>query len=81
VIDIAYGMEGDRVRWVRIRNVPAYVAAVGIEIEVPGFGPLTVDVSYGGNFYAIIEPQGAYTGLDDLGASQHGRALRHGASD
>ncbi len=70
VIDIAYGMEGDRVRWVRIRNVPAYVAAHGIEIEVPGFGPLRIDVSYGGNYYAIIEPQGPYTGLDDLGASR-----------
>lgn len=70
VIDIAYGMEGDRVRWVRIRNVPAYVAATGIAIEVPGFGPLSVDVSYGGNYYAIIEPQGPYTGLDDLGASR-----------
>jgi len=70
IIDIAYGLEGDRVRWVRIRNVPAYVAATGIRIEVPGFGPLSVDVSYGGNYYAIIEPQGPYTGLDDLGASR-----------
>ncbi|WP_084578887.1 4-hydroxyproline epimerase [Sphingomonas azotifigens] len=70
VIDIAYGMGGDRVRWVRIRNVPAYVAARGIEVEVPGFGPLRIDVSYGGNYYAIIEPQGPYTGLDDLGASR-----------
>ncbi|WP_019368155.1 4-hydroxyproline epimerase [Sphingomonas sp. ATCC 31555] len=69
-IDIAYGAEGDRVRWVRIRNVPAYVAARGIEVEVPGFGPLRIDVSYGGNYYAIIEPQGPYTGLDDLGASR-----------
>ncbi|WP_313540214.1 4-hydroxyproline epimerase [Sphingomonas sp.] len=70
VIDIAYEMTDDRVRWVRIRNVPAYVAARGIEIEVPGFGPLRIDVSYGGNYYAIIEPQGPYTGLDDLGASR-----------
>ncbi|MDG5493448.1 4-hydroxyproline epimerase [Niveispirillum sp. BGYR6] len=70
IIDIEYGQEGDRVRWVRIRNVAAYVAATGIEIEVPGFGPLRVDVSYGGNFYAIVEPQGPYTGLDDLGASR-----------
>ena len=54
----------------RIRNVPAYLAAEGIEIDVPGFGPLTLDVAYGGNYYAIIEPQGAYTGLDDLGASK-----------
>ncbi|WP_447761160.1 4-hydroxyproline epimerase [Sphingopyxis panaciterrae] len=69
-IDIAYQAEGDRVRSVRIRNVPAYVATRGIEIDVAGFGPLTIDVAYGGNYYAIIEPQGAYTGLDDLGAAQ-----------
>ncbi len=70
VLDIAYETEGDRVTSVRIRNVPAYLAAQGIEIDVPGLGPLSVDVSYGGNYYAIVEPQGAYTGLDDLGASR-----------
>ncbi len=70
VIDIDYGAEGDKVTFVKITNVPAFVAVTGVEIEVPGFGPLTVDVSYGGNFYAIIEPQGPYTGLDDLGASR-----------
>jgi 4-hydroxyproline epimerase len=79
VIDIDYGADGDRVTWVRIRNVPAYVAATGIGIEVPGLGPLTVDIAYGGNFYAIVEPQGAYTGLDDFGAARladYGRAIR-----
>ena len=29
-----------------------------------------MDVAYGGNYYAIVEPQGAYTGLDALGASR-----------
>ncbi len=70
VLDIAYETEGDKVTSVRIRNVPAYLAAEGIEIDVPGLGPLSIDVSYGGNYYAIVEPQGAYTGLDDLGASR-----------
>lgn len=70
VLDIAYEFEGDRVTSVRIRNVPAYLAAEGIEIDVPGLGPLTVDVAYGGNYYAIVEPQGAYAGLDDLGAGR-----------
>jgi len=32
----------------------------------PRLGPLAVDVAYGGNFYAIIEPQGAYKGIDQL---------------
>jgi 4-hydroxyproline epimerase len=70
VIDIAYETEGDKVTAVRITNVPAYVAATGIQVELEGLGPLSVDVSYGGNYYAIVEPQGAYTGLDDLGASR-----------
>ncbi|QNA86435.1 4-hydroxyproline epimerase [Sphingomonas sp. So64.6b] len=70
VIDIAYTQDGEKVVAVRITNVPAYVAARGIEIDVEGIGPLSVDVAYGGNYYAIIEPQGAYTALDDLGAAR-----------
>jgi len=70
IIDIDYKTEGDKVTSVKIRNVPAYLAKTGIEIDVPGFGPLSIDVSYGGNYYAIIEPQGPYKGLDDLGASR-----------
>ena len=70
VIDVAYRVEGERVAAVTITNVPAYVAARGIAIDVPGFGPLDVDVAYGGNFYAIVEPQGPYTGLDALGAAR-----------
>ncbi len=70
VIDITYETAGDKVTAVKIRNVPAYLAQEGIEIDLPGFGPLTLDVAYGGNFYAIIEPQGAYFGIDALGASE-----------
>ncbi|KRC78396.1 4-hydroxyproline epimerase [Sphingomonas sp. Root241] len=70
VIDIAYTQEGDKVTAVRITNVPAYVAARGIQVDVEGIGPLSIDVAYGGNYYAIIEPQGGYAGLDDLGASR-----------
>jgi len=68
LIDIEYERTGDKVDWVRLRNVPSFVAATQIAIDVPGLGALSVDVAYGGNFYAIVEPQGAYTGLDDLGA-------------
>jgi len=70
VIDVAYETQGDKVTAVRITNVPAYVAARGIEIDVVGIGPLSIDVAYGGNYYAIVEPQGNYTGLDDLGAAR-----------
>lgn len=58
-----------KVKSVRIRNVASFLAAEGAHIDVPGFGPLSVDIAYGGNFYAIVEPQGAYQGLDAMGAS------------
>jgi 4-hydroxyproline epimerase len=80
VIDIEYRSEGDRVTAVKIRNVASYLAAEGVRIDVPGFGELVVDVAYGGNFYAIIEPQGRYTGLDDLGASAILSSARSSAS-
>ena len=62
VIGIEYATRGDKVTSVTIRNVPSYVAATGVRIDVPGLGPLVVDVAYGGNFYGIIEPQGGLRG-------------------
>lgn len=70
VIDIAYEAQGEKVTAVRITNVPAYVAARGIKVDVEGIGPLSIDVAYGGNYYAIIEPQGGYAGLDALDAAR-----------
>lgn len=78
-ITIEYERDGDKVSWVRIRNVPSFVAAEGVEIDVPGLGPLSIDIAYGGNFYAIIEPQGGYAGLDHLGAArliEYARTIR-----
>ncbi len=70
VIDIEYETQGAKVSFVKIRNVASYLARQGLVIEVPDLGTLRVDVAYGGNYYAIIEPQGAYRDLDSLGAAQ-----------
>jgi 4-hydroxyproline epimerase len=70
MLRVAYQSSGSRVTAVRIRNVPSYLAARDVEIEIEGLGRLWLDVAYGGNYYAIIEPQGAYDGLDRLGASR-----------
>src|SRR3546814_10754306 len=61
VIDIAYDTDGDKVTAVSIVNVPAYVAARDIKVEVEGIGALSVDVAYGGNYYASVAPTGGYT--------------------
>jgi 4-hydroxyproline epimerase len=70
VIGIEYATEGDKVTSVTIRNVASYIAARGVRIDVPDLGPLTVDIAYGGNFYAIVEPQDHYRGIDELGAAR-----------
>jgi trans-L-3-hydroxyproline dehydratase len=44
-----------RVHEVTFKNVPSFAAALDVAIEVPGYGPLTVDVGYGGAFYALID--------------------------
>ncbi|MGQ0661837.1 proline racemase family protein, partial [Sphingosinicella sp.] len=69
-IGITYIREGDKVTSVTLRNVPSFVAARGVSVDVRGFGTLSIDIAYGGNFYGIIEPQGEYRGLDDLGAAR-----------
>jgi len=68
-VDAHYSMTGGKVAAVRIVNVPSYLAAQNLAVECPELGRLTVDVAYGGNFYAIIDPQDTYPGLDHLSAA------------
>jgi proline racemase len=47
---------------VKFTSVPAFAFALDAVIEVPGLGPLNVDIGYGGAFYAFV-PAGRF-GLD-----------------
>ena len=67
-VDVEYRQNGRFVDQVRLFNVPAYLHAAGVALEVPGLGSLTVDVAYGGNYYAIVEPQPGWPGLDNASA-------------
>ena len=62
--------DGDRVAGVRIFNVASYLACQGVELDCPELGRLTVDIAYGGNYYAIVEPQGGYQGIEALGVDR-----------
>jgi len=61
-----YRMADGHVGGVTITNVASFVHSRAIEVEVEGLGPTVVDVAYGGNFYAIVEPQPGYTDLADV---------------
>jgi 4-hydroxyproline epimerase len=53
---------------VRITNVASYLAATDVVIDVPGIGELAFDIAYGGNYYAILEPQKNFAGLESMSA-------------
>ncbi|HZX82309.1 MAG TPA: 4-hydroxyproline epimerase [Reyranella sp.] len=63
-----YRQEGQYVEEVRITNVPAFLYAQGLTAECPGLGEVTVDVAYGGNFYAIVDPQENFRDMADFSA-------------
>ncbi|MEM6382961.1 MAG: 4-hydroxyproline epimerase [Pseudomonadota bacterium] len=63
-----YRQEGEHVEEVKLTNVPAFLHSEGLTAEVEGLGEVRVDVAYGGNFYAIVDPQPAFRDMADFSA-------------
>jgi 4-hydroxyproline epimerase len=63
-----YERDGRFVERVRLTNVASYLALPEVAVDCPGLGRLVVDIAYGGNFYAIVEPQPGYAGLEAMSA-------------
>ncbi|OMP79951.1 MULTISPECIES: 4-hydroxyproline epimerase [unclassified Chitinophaga] len=70
LVIIEYKQEGNKVKSVKLTNVASYLAATDLVVECPDLGPLKVDVSYGGNYYAIVDVQENFPGLEHYTASQ-----------
>ena len=60
-----------KVERVTLRMLPSFVLERGVAVDVPGYGPLSVAVAYGGIFYAIVDAQALGLQLN----SQSARAL------
>ena len=69
-VDVTYRQEGRFVEEVRLTNVPAFLHSEGLTAEVDGLGEVVVDVAYGGNFYAIVEPQKNFRDMADFSVSE-----------
>jgi len=66
---------GDRVTGVAFRNVPSFVLATDLEVDVPGLGAVRCDVAFGGAFYAFVDA--AASGLS-LAPANAGRVIEAG---
>ncbi len=79
LVEIAYQQTGDKVDWVKLTNVKSFLAAENLSIACPELGTIFFDVAYGGNYYAIIDPQENFSGVQDFSASkliQHSQVVR-----
>jgi 4-hydroxyproline epimerase len=70
LVVVSYVKEGGKVKSVKLINVPAYLAATGLTADCPELGELKIDVSYGGNFYAIVDVQENFSGLEHFSAGK-----------
>jgi len=70
LVMVTYKEDGSKVKSVKLTNVPSYLAATDLVVDCPELGELVIDVSYGGNFYAIIDEQKNFKGLEYFTADQ-----------
>ena len=70
LVMVEYKQENKKVKSVKLINVPSFLASENVEVECPDLGKLKVDVSYGGNFYAIVDVQENFKGLENHTAGQ-----------
>lgn len=68
LVKVSYKKEKGKVASVKLTNVPSFLYKAGLEVECPDLGVLTVDVAYGGNFYAIVDPQENFSGIQNYTA-------------
>lgn len=70
LVMVNYKMEGPKVTSVKLTNVASFLASAELVVDCPELGELVIDVSYGGNFYAIIDIQKNFTGLENYTAEK-----------
>lgn len=68
LVKVTYKEERGKVASVKLTNVPSFLYKAGLEVECPDLGLLKIDVAYGGNFYAIVDPQENFSGIQDYTA-------------
>lgn len=66
----SYEQKKAKVTSVKFINVPSFLVVSDLEFECSDLGTLRLDISYGGNFYAIIDVQKNFKGIGEYSAGQ-----------
>ena len=70
LIQVTYLYDGKKIKSVKIINVPSFLYKSQISVKSKYLGELHIDIAYGGNFYAIVEKQEHYPGMNAFTAAQ-----------
>lgn len=70
LVMINYTKEKSKVKSVKLTNVPSFLHSTALTVACPELGELVIDVSYGGNFYAIVDVQKNFKGLEHYSADK-----------
>lgn len=84
LVEVTYHQSGEKVDWVKLTNVISFLAADDLTINCPELGELIFDVAYGGNYYAIVDPQKNFSGVENFTASkliQYSQVIRTGINE
>ncbi|MBK8723183.1 MAG: 4-hydroxyproline epimerase [Saprospiraceae bacterium] len=67
---IEYNEVNNQVKSVKLTNIAAFLHSEALTVDCLGLGEIVFDVSYGGNFYAIIDVQKNFKGLEHYPVDQ-----------
>ncbi|XOV65893.1 MAG: 4-hydroxyproline epimerase [Fluviicola sp.] len=70
LVQIEYTQEEDKITSVKLTNVPSFLTKENVSVFCSDLGELQVDIAYGGNFYAIVDAQENFSGIQDYSADQ-----------
>lgn len=70
LVNVEYKMQNAKCKSVKLTNVPSFLYSSELTADCPELGELVIDVSYGGNFYAIVDVQKNFKGLEHYTADK-----------
>ena len=79
IVNVKYKMRNEKCESVNLTNVSSFLHSTELIADCPELGELVFDVAYGGNFYAIVDVQKNFKGLEHYSADKlisYARELR-----
>ena len=68
MVKVVYTEKNGKIASVRLTNIPSFLYKENLTVDCPDLGELVLDVAYGGNFYAIVDPQKNFSGIENYTA-------------